>query len=202
VSVSSRPRDDRLARRKRVVFEVVQPGEMITTLCASVAKLGRSIAALRSLASRGSCFVTQRRHEVTILGRPLARTDAPVVGESVSAGREVVVGRVLIFIRAHLIAFARRLIVVRPRLIVVRRRLIETGQTLITLARRVNDVSVRGRRDAVTRKLGTAPCAHERTRRFATHSTRCRQCDFPASVPGICPAMKRLRYRSYAFSRA
>jgi hypothetical protein len=47
---------------------------------------------------------------VPVSRRPLTRPSAPAVCERVATGRELIVGSVLIFISAPLIAVARRLV--------------------------------------------------------------------------------------------
>jgi hypothetical protein len=53
------------------------------------------------------------------------------MGAFVAAGREVVIGSVLILVRASLIAFTGGLVVVRPRLILITHRLVVIRQRLI-----------------------------------------------------------------------
>jgi hypothetical protein len=60
-----------------------------------------------------------------------------VIGGCVSTGSEIVVSRVLILIRASLIAVTPRLIAIRPRLILITRRLIVIRPRLILITRRV-----------------------------------------------------------------
>jgi hypothetical protein len=54
--------------------------------------------------------------------------------DPVAAGREVIVGRVLILIGASLIAFTGALVVVRPRLILITRGLVVIRPRLILVA--------------------------------------------------------------------
>jgi hypothetical protein len=55
------------------------------------------------------------------------------MGDCVATGREIIVGSVLILIRASLIALTRRLVVIRPRLIVITRRLVALTRRLVTV---------------------------------------------------------------------
>ncbi|HET7353192.1 MAG TPA: hypothetical protein VFJ11_04000 [Gaiellaceae bacterium] len=54
--------------------------------------------------------------------------------DAVAAGREIVVGSVLILIRSSLIAFTGALVVIRPRLILVTRGLVAIRPRLILVA--------------------------------------------------------------------
>jgi hypothetical protein len=56
------------------------------------------------------------------------------MGGLVAAGREVLVGSVLILIRASLIAFTGALVVIRPRLILITRSLVAIRVRLILVA--------------------------------------------------------------------
>jgi hypothetical protein len=55
-----------------------------------------------------------------------------VVGHRVATGREIIVGSVLILIRASLIALTRSLVVIRPRLILITRRLVAITRGVVT----------------------------------------------------------------------
>jgi hypothetical protein len=59
-----------------------------------------------------------------------------VVGDRVATGREIIVGSVLILIRASLIALARSLVVIRPRLILITRRLVAITCPLLPITQR------------------------------------------------------------------
>jgi hypothetical protein len=59
-----------------------------------------------------------------------------VVGDRVATGREIIVGSVLILVRASLIALARSLVVIRPRLILITRRLVAITCSLVTITQR------------------------------------------------------------------
>src|SRR5438477_291590 len=61
------------------------------------------------------------------------RRSAPLMGAFVAASREILVGSVLILIRASLIAFTGGLVVVRPRLILITHRLVVIRQRLILI---------------------------------------------------------------------
>jgi hypothetical protein len=58
-----------------------------------------------------------------------------MIGNRVAAGREIIVGSVLILIRASLIALTRGLVVIRPRLILVARRLVAITHHLVAITR-------------------------------------------------------------------
>ena len=60
-----------------------------------------------------------------------------MIGACVATGREIVVSRMLILIRASLIAVTPRLVVIRPRLIPITRRLVVIRRRLILITRRV-----------------------------------------------------------------
>ena len=60
-----------------------------------------------------------------------------MIGGCVSTGSEIVVSRVLILIRASLIAVTPRLVVIRPRLIQITRRLVVIRRRLILTTRDV-----------------------------------------------------------------
>jgi hypothetical protein len=60
-----------------------------------------------------------------------------MIGGCVATGREIVVSRVLILIRAPLIAVTRRLVVIGPRLIEIARRLVVIQRRLIEITRHV-----------------------------------------------------------------
>lgn len=57
------------------------------------------------------------------------------MGDRVATGREIVVGGVLIVIRASLVAVTRRLVAIGPRLILITRGLIVIRPRLILIAR-------------------------------------------------------------------
>jgi hypothetical protein len=59
-----------------------------------------------------------------------------VVGDRVATRREIIVGSVLILIRASLIALARSLVVIRPRLILITRRLVAITCPLLPITQR------------------------------------------------------------------
>jgi hypothetical protein len=58
-----------------------------------------------------------------------------VVADRVATGREIIVGSVLILIRASLIALTRSLVVIRPRLILIARRLVAITHHLVAITR-------------------------------------------------------------------
>src|SRR6266508_4979056 len=108
-----------LPTRVRVVLEIVQTSQRITTLRATVAKLGGPITIRPRSQPRRGTLSAHPRHGVTVPTRPLPRQSASAVGDRVATRREIIVGSVLILIRASLIALTRRLIVIRPRLILI-----------------------------------------------------------------------------------
>jgi hypothetical protein len=59
-----------------------------------------------------------------------------VVGDRVATGRQIIVGSVLILIRASLIALTRSLVVIRPSLILITRRLVAITRTLLAISQR------------------------------------------------------------------
>jgi hypothetical protein len=59
-----------------------------------------------------------------------------VVGDHVATGRQIIVGSVLILIRASLIALTRSLVVIRPSLILITRRLVALTRPLVAISQR------------------------------------------------------------------
>ena len=84
----------------------------------------RRMAPRGPLGVLGATLVTQLRHDFAVVSRSLARNGAPLIGGRVATGRELIVGGVLIVVRASLVALTGRLVVIRPRLILITRRLI------------------------------------------------------------------------------
>jgi hypothetical protein len=92
-----------------------------------------------------------------------------VVGDRVATRREIIVGSVLILIRASLIALARRLIMIRPRLILITRRLVAITRPLITITRPLITITQRAVTHLINRtrrELGTAVRAPRNLCRF------------------------------------
>jgi len=112
-------------------LEIVQTGELITTLRATITKRGRLITLLRCSQPRRCTLVAHCGHGGPVATRSLTRQSAPVIGSPVATGREIIVSSVLILIRASLIARTRGLVVVRPRLILITRRLVVVQARLI-----------------------------------------------------------------------
>ena len=79
ISISLRPRENVLEARAGVILEIVQARQLITAFGAAVAQGGGLIAIVRRLEPCRGRLVADRRHEVAVAGRPLARADAPVV---------------------------------------------------------------------------------------------------------------------------
>jgi hypothetical protein len=67
------------------------------------------------------------------------------MGALVAAGRKIVVGSVLILVRASLIAFTSGLVVVRPRLILITHRLVVIRQRLILVTPTRHEFAAAGR---------------------------------------------------------
>ena len=59
-----------------------------------------------------------------------------MIGDRVATGREIIVGSVLILIRASLITLTRSLVVIRPSLILITRRLVAITRPLLTITQR------------------------------------------------------------------
>jgi hypothetical protein len=86
-----------------------------------------------------------------------------VVGDRVATGREVIVGSVLILIRASLIALARSLVAIRPRLVLITRRLVAITCPLVTIIQRTATHLI----NRTGRELGAAGRAPRNPCRFA-----------------------------------
>jgi hypothetical protein len=86
-----------------------------------------------------------------------------VVGGRVATGREIIVGSVLILVRASLIALARSLVVIRPRLVLITRRLVAITRPLVTITQRAVTHLV----NRSGRELGAAGRAPRNRCRFA-----------------------------------
>src|SRR6266542_100395 len=108
----------------------------ITTLRATITKLGGPITIRPRSQPRRGTLSADHRHGVTVPTRPLPRQSASVVDDRVATRREIIVGSVLILIRASLIALARRLIVIRPRLILITRGLVVITRPLVAISQR------------------------------------------------------------------
>jgi hypothetical protein len=109
----------------------VQTSELITPRRATITKRRSPIALLRRLQPCRGTLVADCRHDGTVASGPLPRQSAPLMGGLVAAGREIVVGGVLILVGASLIAFTGALIVIRPRLIPITRGLVAIRPRLI-----------------------------------------------------------------------
>jgi hypothetical protein len=66
--ISLRPQENILVGGAGVIVEIVETGQLVTPLCATIAKRSRSIAILRRLDSHRGRLVAHRRHEVTVPG--------------------------------------------------------------------------------------------------------------------------------------
>src|SRR5207253_8681089 len=124
-----------LPTRVGVVLQIVQTSQRITTLRATITKLGGPITIRPRSQPRRGTLSAHPRHGVTVPTRPLPRQSASVVGDRVATGREIIVGSVLILIRASLIALTRSLVVIRPPLIQITRRLVAITLPLVALTR-------------------------------------------------------------------
>src|SRR5436190_1093701 len=124
-----------LPTRVRVVLQIVQTSQRITTLRATITKLGGPITIRPRSQPRRGTLSADHRHGVTVPTRALPRQSAPVVGDRVATGREIIVGSVLILIRASLIALTRSLVVIRPGLILITRRLVAITRRLVAITR-------------------------------------------------------------------
>jgi hypothetical protein len=91
-----------------------------------------------------------------------------VVSDCVAAGREIIVGSVLILIRASLIALTRSLVVIRPSLILITRRLVALTRRLVTISQRAITHPI----NRTGRELGAAGRTPQNPCRFAARWTR------------------------------
>jgi hypothetical protein len=114
----------------------VQASEPVASLRATIAKRGGSITFVRRSPSHCGTLVAQSGDGVTVATRLLPRQRSSVIRGGIATGGEIVVGRMLILLRASLIAVARGLVVVRPDLILVTRRLVVLRPRLIEITRR------------------------------------------------------------------
>jgi len=123
--VPPRPRQNVVPTRALVVLQIVQTSEPITAGRATITKRRGPIAlsAVRSLAAAPSSCTADT-----------ARRCASAMDDHVAAGREIIVGSVLILIRTSLIAFTCALVVIRPRLILVAPGLVAIRPRLILVA--------------------------------------------------------------------
>jgi len=114
----------------------VQTSECVTTLGAAITKRGGPIALARRVQSRRSTLLTDCRHGGTVTTCPSPRQSASVMRDLVAAGREILVGGVLILVCRPLIAVTGGLVVIRPRLILITRGLVVIRPRLsaVTLA--------------------------------------------------------------------
>src|SRR5207302_8567327 len=126
-------------------------------------KLGGPITIRPRSQPRRGTLGAHRRHGVTVPTRPLPRQSASVVGDRVAAGREIIVGSVLILIRASLIALTRSLVVIRPSLILITRRLVAITCPLVAISQRAGTHLI----NRTGRELGSARRAPRNPCRFA-----------------------------------
>src|SRR5205823_1808122 len=152
-----------LPTRVRVVLQIVQTSERITTLRATITKLGVPITIRPRSQPRRGTLSAHHRHGVTVPTRPLPPQSASVVGDRVATGREIIVTSVLILVRASLIALARSLVVIRPRLILITRRLVAITCPLVTITQRAVTHLI----NRTGRELGAAGRTPRNPRRFA-----------------------------------
>jgi hypothetical protein len=116
-------------------LQIVQTSQRITTLRATITKLGSPITIRRRFQPRRGTLGAHPRHGVPVPTRPLPRQSASMVGDRVATGREIIVGSVLILIRASLITLTRSLVVIRPRLILITRRLVAITRPVVAITR-------------------------------------------------------------------
>src|SRR5205085_7483566 len=129
------PQQNVLPTRVRVLLQIVQTSQRITTLRATITKRGSPITILRRSQPRRRTLVAQDRHRGPVATRPLPRQRGPVISDRVATGREIIVSGVLILIRASLITPTPRLIVIRPRLVLITPRLVLLRPPLVVIAR-------------------------------------------------------------------
>jgi hypothetical protein len=169
------PQQDVLPARIRVVLEIVQTGELITTLRAAITKRGRPITLVRCSQPRRCTLVAHCGHGGPVATRSLTRQSAPVIGSPVATGREIIVSSVLILIRASLIARTRGLVVIRPRLILITRRLVGVRPCLILVMPRLMAISrtvITDLTDATRQELGSTRRTARNRANFAAGPAR------------------------------
>ena len=84
----------------------------------------------------------------------------------VTAGREIIVGSVLILSRGSLIAFAGALVVIRPRLILIARGLVPIRRRLILVALGLAAINATGRTARNVAHLAAGWTPHEPRHHF------------------------------------
>jgi hypothetical protein len=175
-----------LPTRVRVVLQIVQTSQRITTFRATITKLGGPITLRPRSQPRRGTLSAHHRHGVTVPTRPLPRQSASVVCDRVATRREIIVGGVLILICASLITLTRRLIVIRPRLILITRRLVAITRPLVAIGQR----TVTHRISRTGLQLGAAGRAPRNRCRFAAgwtlHNLR-HDPPIPERPPGEIP---------------
>jgi hypothetical protein len=112
LSIALRSQHNVLPARVRVVLQIVQTSERITTRRATITERGSPVTILCRSQPRRGTLVAQPRHGVTVATRALPRPSAPVIGDRVATGSEIIVGGVLILIRASLVALAPGLVAI------------------------------------------------------------------------------------------
>jgi hypothetical protein len=90
----------------------MQTSQRVTTLCATIATFGSPITIGRRLRPRGCTLGAQIRNGITISAGSLPRQRASVVRSCVTAGGEIIVGGLLILVRAPLVALTSGLVVI------------------------------------------------------------------------------------------
>jgi hypothetical protein len=143
--VPPRPDQDVLATRVLVVLQIVQTSQLITTSRAAITKRRSPITLLRRSQPRRGTLIAYRRDDGAVASGPLARQSAAVMRESVSTSREIIVGSVLILIRASLIALTGALVVIRPRLVLITGGLVAIRPRLILVALGLRELGAAGR---------------------------------------------------------
>ena len=131
LAVAPRPPEEVLETCSLVVLQVVQTSQLVPTVRATITKRRSPVTFVRRLKPGSSTLVTACRDGRSVATRPLPRQSAPLMGASVAAGREIVVGSILIVVRASLVAFTGALVVIGPRLILITRGLVAIRARLI-----------------------------------------------------------------------
>src|SRR2546430_913046 len=121
--------------RARVCLKLVKPSQESIPLPPTIAPFGNNSRNRRRPELRRGTLGAHRRHGIAVAARPFPRQSASVVGDRVAAGREIIVGSVLILIRASLVALTRSLVVIRPRLILIAGRLVVITHHLVAITR-------------------------------------------------------------------
>lgn len=104
--------EDLLTARGRIVSLIVQPGKLITTLRATITKLGDLVSVVARSTPRAGIRVARLRGDVTLAARVLACELAAPKRVRIPARREPLPGGLLIHIRAAPVVIACRLVTI------------------------------------------------------------------------------------------